>query len=216
MSEPKRRRRGPNRTDGEKLEALTVRLPAKLKTALDMLARLQGRSLSQSVEWALQHALANVRGVIQDDSGSLWDLVQSAWDLQGWERTYFLYLLNQQLITFEERHACRLVSTSVEQEFIDEMQCSGAVKNLHKVKAGWSRVVAWMWPKLLDDATAMRINPRERLPLTAKVGALPPAYWKQPIPETIERAEQMLANLEETGITYESKRVIRPKVSPPR
>lgn len=47
----------PPKPPEEKLKQFSIRLPAKLKFGLELLARAQGRSLSQAVEWALQRGV---------------------------------------------------------------------------------------------------------------------------------------------------------------
>lgn len=144
----------PKKPESEKLEQFSIRLPPKLKYGLELLARLQGRSLSQSVEWALQHALANVKVT---DGIDLWFSLSTAWDLRGWRRIYWLYESNPILVSFEERHACALVVGSLEFDYINSLWFTDEKK--HKELVGkWDEIIEWAWPKLCADAREMGIT----------------------------------------------------------
>lgn len=191
MSEPKRRRRGPKRTDGEQLEALTIRLPPKLKLGLDLLARLQGRSLSQAVEWSLQQALLSVRvGDI-----SLLDLTAKVINCQGPERAERLYKANPALLPFEERHAIELILSSKEGKYIESGQWEALDhERVQEVLKGYQLVIGFLWPRLLGDANTLEIAAKQasgKRSLSADCGILPGDVSKS-IEETIVIAARRL------------------------
>lgn len=151
------------KSDGQELEVVTFRLPAKLKVGLELLARLQGRSLTQSIEWALQYALVNVPANDVGDRESLWGVLNSAMTCSGWEGVLKLYDANPSLVSFEERHACSLVRQSLEHQYLDRsaLEESSLVEyvDLHHQ---WVKVVQWSWPLLLEDANVMEISARQQ------------------------------------------------------
>lgn len=159
------------KSDGQQLEVVTFRMPAKIKHGLELLARLQGRSLTQAIEWALQYTLANVRGHATEPD-TIWAVLSIAWKYEGWERVYVLHACNPALVSFEDRHACELVANSIEGQFFDKrLGREGDNAALH---LKWVSIIAWAWPKLCGDAAEMTLSelqrPDSRLPLCLDLG----------------------------------------------
>lgn len=154
MDLPEKRRRGRKKKDAsEKLEQFTIRLSPRLKFASDVFARLLGRSLSQSIEWALVVAMQQARAGKEVGASAVWDAIEAAWPLTGWERTFRLYQADPGLVEFEERYACELVAMSRE------------YREQRRGEAEWrefSRTVESIWPKLVDDSAANQIAPQLR------------------------------------------------------
>lgn len=159
---------------GEQLEPMTIRIPPKVRFGLDLLARLQGRSLTQAVEWALQNALTNARAVELKDgekSASLWMVLNVAWDYEGWRRTYSLYGFNPMLVPFEERYACRLIERSLEQRTLDNMLSHGVISQEHmELSEKWAFIVQRMWPDLVADVDDETIRGLDKRPLAELAG----------------------------------------------
>ncbi|MCB1611081.1 MAG: hypothetical protein KDI60_04860 [Xanthomonadales bacterium] len=173
------------------LHALTIRMSPKLSFGLELLARLQNRSLNQAVEWALQYALVSTKGDHEPEAASLWTVLSEAWDnYQGWKRVLSLFYSNPTLVSFEERHACVLVTQSMEHQFLQSrVDGTPASADLEK---NWDEIIAWAWPKLLRDAGAMELTRLQtvgnRHPLCADLGIKPPGYSKMSIEQLLPAA----------------------------
>jgi hypothetical protein len=165
MSEKKAKSARVRKSDGAELYALTVRLPPKLKYGLDLLARLHGRPLNQAIEWALQFALANVRadgGEVGSEPTTFASVVDMTSRFEGWERAYWLYKTNPALVSFEERHACRILNLS--DEWLHLVKLMENAKGTSTDAAGWQLdcwwlVVADVWEHLINDAAELLIAP---------------------------------------------------------
>jgi hypothetical protein len=116
MSDQKAPKRGPRRKDGAALEPLTIRMAAKLKYGLELLARAQHRSLSQAVEWALQVGLNNFEvGTLSGSMESIGTILDKAWEIDDDAlRVLKIYNIAPGLLTFEESKSCELVDKSRE------------------------------------------------------------------------------------------------------
>lgn len=200
--------------EGGSLEKLTIRLTPKLKFGLETLARLQGRSLSQSIEWALQHALTKVGsgdGSPTNRESPLWGLLSHAWEIyEGWRRTYFLYSLNPMLVSFEERHACALVERSREQKYLYQLVRSDSEKDIDKYNAlmqHWEPIVAWAWTKLLRDANTMDYSVFESPDgedgelLCGWLGIMSPEDYELPIDTLITKLGKEIPEFVKSGVT---------------
>ncbi len=161
MSEaPSRRGRRPRL---EQLEAMTIRISPKVRVGLDLLARIQGRSLTQAIEWALQSALANVKvSNAEGGTSSLLAVINSAWPRSGWQLTYALFSQNSNLVSFEERNACKWISESIEQQFVakeladlSDVSEYEVVECARALDEAWTAIVSYIWPRLIADADAM-------------------------------------------------------------
>lgn len=151
-----KRKPGRKKDGGDKLEQFSIRLQPKLKFGLDVLAQLQGRSLSQAIEWALHSSLANVK--LSHDN-SLWLAIENAWDYckAGWERTFYLYEFDHSLVNFEERYACALIQTSVEMEYLKQIR-QESTKKYVDLHAKFSEVIQLYWPAMLRDSAVFEIQ----------------------------------------------------------
>lgn len=120
--------KGPQRKRvAEKLEQFSIRLPAKLKFGLEMLARAQHRSMTQSMEWALQVGL-NSHDLGKPGELSLGSVVDEVWALRSIPaRTMRLYKLAPSLLSFDELATC---------EFIDQSREMGSIRRDRDVFAG--------------------------------------------------------------------------------
>lgn len=158
------------KSDGVELYALTVRLPPRVKIGLELLARLQGRPLSQAVDWALQYTLANVHANEEQpefESGTLAELAEMAENHVGWERAYWLYVANPVLVKFEERHACRILMTSEERKYFDDFHDKAEGRDLAKHEQDelaalfqcWRLIATDVWPNLLQDSDELVLAP---------------------------------------------------------
>lgn len=188
------RKRGPKRKDGAQLEPLTIRMDAKLKFGLELLARHQGRSLSQATEWALQHALTTVR--VGANKVILWHVLSVAWDREGWRRWHALYDFDPTLVPFEERHACMLVENSPEMEFLRVR-----LENLADSKEWldrfqkWETIIDAYWPILLEDASSRLFETDGHQPLLVEIGVAEEDDSKAGIPALID---EVYSNLSRT------------------
>jgi hypothetical protein len=113
-------KRGPKpRPPEERVEQLTIRLAPKLKLGLELLARAQGRSLSQAVEWALQVGLNTYR--VNSEGLSVAELLETAWEKPAvFDRMEITYLAAPSLLSFEDRATCELLIESREAISVSE------------------------------------------------------------------------------------------------
>lgn len=116
----------PPKAPADKLEQFSIRLPAKLKFGLELLARAQHRSLSQAVEWALLVGLNSHRIA----SGmSLGDVVDRAWQSpQRSDQLLAIFNVDPSVLSFEEAAACEFVWNSGEMKLIEHMRGRDTVR----------------------------------------------------------------------------------------
>lgn len=213
-----KRRPGRKPKGGEKLEQFSIRLPPRLKFGLELLARLQGRSLSQSVEWALQSALMHVKLTPPEGPISLWATACVAWDIEPrWARWMALFRCDPQLVPFEERHACRIIDSCKDWEFIasqgDELR--------DDLMSQWSDLIDLSWDRLVDDSADLLIMDDVaggQEPLLVALGFLPQDESGLPIPKLIAKAhaQAFAAKLEEhTEKKLADLRGFGARISPP-
>lgn len=183
----------PRRNADEVLGQLTIRLSSKLKFGLELLARLQGRSLSQSVEWALQYALSNVHA---GNSSTLASLADRLSKFDGWERAFWLHAANPVLVKFEERHACRIIANSDEWRFLDHAFQERGAEECIELYDCWRLVVTDIWPSLLKDSDELAIAPNDadgHLSLTA-------FFYGEFAPDIADRLRSAAASAREKGV----------------
>lgn len=113
MAKATRKPGRPPKPAQDRLEQFSIRLPAKLRFGLDLLARAQHRSLSQAIEWALKVGLNNYE--VGNDFIRLGELVERAWSEDseaGRLRKVFVHA--PALLPFEDNIACEVVEKSRE------------------------------------------------------------------------------------------------------
>lgn len=104
----------PKKPAGEQLEQFSIRLTPRLKLGLEMLARVQGRSLSQAVEWAIKVGLNTQRLPPNDKYMFLGELLDDIADRDEFTRLLSLFLYAPSLLSFEEAAAMQFVNESWE------------------------------------------------------------------------------------------------------
>ena len=150
-----KRKPGRKKDGGDKLEQFSIRLQPKLKFGLNVLAQMQGRSLSQAIEWALQASLAHVDVT---DELTLWSVIETAWERpEGWQRTFDLYQYDRALVSFEERHACAVVEESDDYAELNDLETSNPEK-YWPLYFKWAEIVEFYWQRLLRDASEFLIS----------------------------------------------------------
>lgn len=184
----------PRRNADEVLGQLTIRLSSKLKFGLELLARLQGRSLSQSVEWALQYALSNVHS---GNSSTLASLADRLSKFDGWERAFWLHAANPVLVKFEERHASRIVANSDEWRFLERAFQERAMDECVELFACWRLVMTDIWPRLLKDSDELAIAPNDA-DISVSLTAF---FYGELAPDIGDRLRAAAAHAREKGVT---------------
>jgi len=86
----------------KKTETLTLRLDPKTKFAIELLAREQKRTLAGVIEWAVQRAMSNQTVVTGAGKGSMQQLVDKVWSPDDLEKTIYLGLHAEHLLSYEE------------------------------------------------------------------------------------------------------------------
>lgn len=147
---PRLRREG---TDNHLLP-LTIRMPAHLKYACELLAAYHGRSESQVMEWALQLALS--RESVGRPARPFSDVITAAWPLAGWRRAMALNAFDRALLRAPERYACALIERSPEQQTIDQWNAEHDTP--HPQLDQWHAFIDGIWPTLVADEGNRRIN----------------------------------------------------------
>jgi hypothetical protein len=104
----------PKKPKGEQLEQFSIRLTPRLKLGLEMLAKLQGRSLSQAVEWTIKVGLHTQRLPPNNKYMVLGELLDNVAELGEFKRLLDMYLHAPSLLSFEESAAMQAVHESHE------------------------------------------------------------------------------------------------------
>ncbi len=166
----------PKKPAGEKAEQFSLRLAPKLRFGLETLARLQGRSMSQVIEWGLKTSLQSVKLKL---SRTLADVVEIAWrEPTEWQRLRYLWKMDPALVPFDVRHACNLVEISKE-EALWKIETGSEeererLRSLGGLRIKWLKLIETIWPKLLADAEELRFEPkmtrRNGMPLLSACG----------------------------------------------
>lgn len=175
------------KSDGEQLDVVTFRMPRRLKFGLDLLARLQGRSLTQAIEWALQSALINVKVGPPSPPISLWATACLAWEIQEpWERWMALFMTDPTLVPFEERHACRVIEQCKEWIFIRSRE--GEKRAAFEDQ--WAELLSASWDHLVRDSGDLFVLDyvSEGAPLLVALSLAAPDDAELPVPELIAKA----------------------------
>jgi hypothetical protein len=141
----------PRGTGGGKLvrsETVTVRLDPKLRYLAELAARMQRRTLSSFIEWAIEDALKRVAlhrgtGFNGDDDVTVEQEANRLWDVDGAERFARLAVRYPELLTYEDQQVWKLLNDSLLLEPARRRTPEGTL--------------SWDWPTLED-----RVFPRLR------------------------------------------------------
>jgi hypothetical protein len=181
----------PKKPEGEKLEQFSIRLPPKLKLGLELLSRVQSRSLSQCLEWSLLQALMSAHVPGDPQARALLEVADVAQrKAAGFFRAHYLYQVNPVLVPFDERHAIELVLNSKEWKHLNADLASHPINVLQ----AWNDLLDWAWPVLVKDAEGLTIANKQRAsdrnPLCLDIGLLLASHRnrKQPIEKLILEA----------------------------
>lgn len=161
----------PKKPVGEKAEQFSLRLTPKLRFGLEALARFQGRTMSQVIEWGLRMSLQSVTPgkIIRR---TLDEIVELAWSRRMiWQRAFEMYKANPGLVSFEVNHACGLIESCREQKELRELRELAyevhndganieARRRYRRASSLFEWVIQFIWDELLDDAEKLRIAPR--------------------------------------------------------
>ncbi len=93
-------------------QVVTVRLDPKLKFAAELAARKQRRTISSFIEWAVEQAIEKVpvtSGGIEAPEKSVYDILETVWDVEESDRLVKLAIHFPQLLTFEEEKIWKLI-----------------------------------------------------------------------------------------------------------
>lgn len=105
-------KKAPKKTPDRKTEVLSIRIDPRVKYGLELLARLQRRSTTGVVEWAIQEAFGRELFDPGDNDGhptKLDEELDRLWQINEIERLVALALRRPQLLTFEESRAWKVL-----------------------------------------------------------------------------------------------------------
>jgi hypothetical protein len=144
MTEEKKRGGRPRRVPNQRLVRLQINLDPKVKFGLDLLARAQGRSLSQSIEWALQSGFRHEMihgGSLRKDTRALGDVIDELWEIKEPKlRLVRLWEVSPTFVEFDERAVCELVATANEARDSAKTSMSHVSYKERLSNADWTRL----------------------------------------------------------------------------
>lgn len=147
-----------------KTESLTVRLSPKAKFALELMARIQNRTISAAVEWSLSSAIANVRAprTASFNPIPLSELVDEVWSTDEAMRLAKLAFESPALLTYEELRTWETIEAS---EPFWLAGCRGQASALlrDRLRDNWSVLLAHV-QKHEQSATVIPIAEEELSP----------------------------------------------------
>lgn len=139
----------PRKAAAEQLEQFSIRLTPRLKLGLEMLAKLQGRSLSQAVEWAIKVGLHTQRLPPNNAYMFLGELLDEVAEMEEFARLSELYLHAPSLLSFEEAAAMQLIYESYEWNSMCRADTTGDVSMRRQAFRDYAQR---HWPTLKVEA----------------------------------------------------------------
>lgn len=103
------------KTPDRKTEVLSIRIDPRVKYGLELLSRLQRRSTTGVVEWAIQSAFQSEIFEPANEYQNeihLEQVMDSLWHINEIERTVALALRREQLLTYEESRVWKVLSST--------------------------------------------------------------------------------------------------------
>jgi hypothetical protein len=105
-------------------ENINVRVTPKIRFGIELLARKQRRNISSVVEWALQKAMNDpIEGLIEPDPeaiGTTINILQLLWDVDEFDRIYYMAAFKEDLLTYEEERLIKLIRESELADYFHE------------------------------------------------------------------------------------------------
>jgi predicted transcriptional regulator len=120
-----------------------IRIDPKIKFALDLMGRLQKRSLTAVIEWAISQAIAQQK--IDGSQSSLGDVIDGIWSTDESMRFVKLCFDMPQALTYDELRIWETVKVSPIFWIADEAGCYDTTRDsisLDAVSMGWSSLLA--------------------------------------------------------------------------
>ncbi|MGE7136202.1 hypothetical protein ACQKIE_01060 [Luteibacter sp. NPDC031894] len=146
----------PKKSTSEQLEQFSIRLTPRLKLGLEMLAKVQGRSLSQAVEWAIKVGLNTQRLPPNDKYMFLGELLDDLAGRDEFKRLLTLYLYAPSLLSFEEAAAMQLVNESYEWNLACDADHKGDDGDTHRKR--YYDYAEKHWPAIKAEAARKADN----------------------------------------------------------
>lgn len=96
-----------------KTDALSIRIDPRVRFGLEMLSRLQRRSVTGVVEWSIADAFQHVQIALADGDTVQFDaFLAKAWAVNELERIARLAELQPSLLTYEEERIMQVISAT--------------------------------------------------------------------------------------------------------
>ncbi|UNM96282.1 hypothetical protein MMG00_13990 [Ignatzschineria rhizosphaerae] len=110
------------RTPQPRKEATSVRLEPKVKYLVEVAARIQRRSVTNYIEWALEESLKSV-DLFEDSQQSVADYADKLWQIEESRRFVILAITRKDLLSFEEQKLWELI---IKYPYLYLKKCPGA------------------------------------------------------------------------------------------
>ncbi|WP_438307615.1 hypothetical protein ACIZ1P_20755 [Pseudomonas guariconensis] len=125
----------------KKTETLTLRLDPKMKFAIELLARDQKRTLAGVIEWSIQKSLSRTEVITGSETGNLQQLVDVVWSPDDLEKTIYLGLYAEHLLSYEEQCVWNVLKDNPIFIEIHERDNAGRIKKflIRKARIAYSR-----------------------------------------------------------------------------
>lgn len=91
----------------QRTETVTIRLDPKMRYLAELASRLQRRSLSSYIEWAIDRSFTDVSFPGRD--GTLADMARALWDVDEPDRFVYLAINHPDLLNHEEQRRWKLI-----------------------------------------------------------------------------------------------------------
>lgn len=141
-----------------------IRIDPKIKFALDLMGRLQKRSLTAVIEWAISNAIAQQS--LDFDGTTLASVLDEIWSTDESTRLVMLALNLPEALTYDELRIWETIKTS---PYFWNVYPDGSFNpvaeniNLSSVRAGWDDLISHV-EKYKLSSTIVPIDARDIIP----------------------------------------------------
>lgn len=148
------------KTPQTRKEATSVRLEPKIKYLVEIAARIQRRSVTNYIEWALEESLKSIDISLDDNKSNLFDFSDRIWNTDEASRFAVLAENFPELLTFDEQRIIDNIRSSFAHVFLLDPE-NPTIKNNIRIPAlrgNWELITACLdgselgeraWEKLL-------------------------------------------------------------------
>lgn len=127
-------------------EVVTVRFDPRVRFALELASRVQRRTVSSLIEWAVDRTLREVKTQAPDGRETpISQLLSQIWDVDEADRFLNLALTAPELLTFEEQRIWKHIHKFKSELWKNDTPDRGAIRrNWEKIKKFQS--ISWFTP----------------------------------------------------------------------